>query len=114
MIAAFSSSAFSTNAFSVGAFDFGSTPPPTETVIDGAGNENWLNVNAPRRKKKKRESTVIHYSDFDSQEAYAAALAAAAMPMAQVSDAPAVQGAEPDDDFEDDDAILFAIMRIYH
>ena len=92
----------------------GSTPPPTPTVdTGGAGNEDWLKVNAPRRKKKSK-STVIRFSDFDSQEAYAAALAEAAMPVAAVSDAPIVTATQDDDDFEDDDEILFAIMRMYH
>lgn len=77
---------------------------------DGAGNQDWRNVRAPR-KKKKRESTVIRFSDFDSQEAYAAALAAAAIPLTEVS----ATGTVPaEDDFEDDEDILFAIVRLYH
>lgn len=78
----------------------GGLPPAPTADRGGAGNINWL---------RKKKPTVIRYSDFTSQEAYAAALAAAAIPLAQVSDTGYV---EPDDDFDDDDAILFAIVRI--
>lgn len=61
-----------------------------------------------RRKPKQR---VIRYSDFETREAYAQAIAQAAMPMAQLPpvDAPA-------DEWEDaeDAMIAFALIRMLH
>ena len=57
---------------------------------------------APKRKKKKK-GTVIRYSDFESRDAYAAALQAAVIP--QVISVPMD---------EDDDLILALLARVLH
>ena len=79
------------------------TAPPTlvVSVVDqgGVGNLDW------RRKKKK--PVLIRYSDFSSQEAYAAALAAAAIPMSRVTEEGLVEG---ESEIEDDDAIIQALF----
>lgn len=80
------------------------TQPPEEEVPSAGGTGEW-------RLRRKKRRPVIRYSDYSTQEAYAAALSQAAIPLTQVSDEGYV---EPEDDFEDDDEILFAIVRILH
>jgi hypothetical protein len=74
------------------------------------GGGNWGGV----RKSARRRPIRIKYSDFDTQEKYAAALAAAAMPIARVTDtgemiAPAAPDLIHDYD-DDDDVILKAVL----
>lgn len=71
-------------------------------VPGGVANFAWLK---PKRKKGK----VLRYSDFESQEAYAQALAAAAVPLARVTEAGTVEGG---DELEDDELLLMAVSRI--
>lgn len=52
----------------------------------------------------EKKPTRIRLADFTSQEDYAAALSQAATPLVS----------EVEDDFEDDDALLFAIVRMLH
>ncbi len=89
-------------------------PTPPSDTPDGAGNLDWLNKGPGR---KKRKSRVIRFSDFETREAYekalqeaASALAAQAIPVSRISETGAVE----DDDLEDDEAILMALMRILH
>jgi hypothetical protein len=74
--------------------------PVVVAISGGVGNLDW-------RKKKKKRAVTIRYSDFASQEAYAAALAAAAIPMSWVTDEGWVEG---ESEIEDDDAILQALF----
>ena len=57
------------------------------------------------KKKKKKKGTVIRYSDFESRDAYAAALQAAVI-------APPMVVSVPMD--EDDDLILALLARVLH
>ena len=56
---------------------------------------------------KKKRGRVIRYADFTTQEAYAAALAEAAIPLSKVTDTGEVQG---ESEIEDDDAIIRALF----
>lgn len=82
--------------FGVGFFD-----GLVDGVVDTGGGGNR------RRKRKKNESVVIRYSDFESQEAYAAALAA--VPIVQIPDE--VEVLETDDD---DEILKVLVLRMLH
>lgn len=70
--------------------------------VDG-GNGGARGRMYPRRRKKKEESVVIRYADFDSREAYAKALAEASVPITAISP----QGELPaDSPIDDDDEII--------
>ena len=96
MTTAFQSNAFQNNAFQIDI-----------AVVSNLGPGGAF----PQGRKKKRRGTVIHYSDFETREAYAAALAAAAMPIAIVTEHPPYS----QEDAEDDDLILLAaVKRLIH
>ena len=95
MISGFQTNAFQNNSWQI---ESGAAPPVVVDVPASAGNIDWL-------KRKKKRGKVIRYSDFESQEAYAKALAAASLPIAIIT--------EPEDyeeAFGDDDAILKALF----
>lgn len=93
--------AFQANAFQTTAFQ---TLGGVIVVPDGGlGSFDWSKVKAPRRKKKKNDSTVIRFADFDSREAYAKALAEASVPITAISP----QGELPaNSEIDDDDEII--------
>lgn len=77
-------------------------PTPTPTEVAGRGNINW---------KKRRRGKVVRFSDFETREEYAKALAAAALPIIQPRhDVPA-----PIEEEDEDDEILMALLtKIIH
>lgn len=84
-------------------FWFEGAPAPTPVVeTQGRGNINW---------KKKRKGKTIRFSDFETREEYAKALAAAALPIIQPKhDVPA-----PIEEEDEDDEILMALLtKIIH
>ena len=89
MATAFQSNAFQTDAFQI---DVAVAQHP------GAGASRSY-------KKKKKKGKVIRYSDFESRDAYAAALQAAVI-------APPMVVSVPMD--EDDDLILALLARVLH
>lgn len=90
----------------------GTTPPAVTADVPGGSSE----PSRYRKKKRKSDAVVIRYSDFDSQEAYAAALAAASLPLAAVREDGSVEPAHEDDIPDDDEIIraLFLIQTILH
>lgn len=92
--------AFQADAFQVTGFQIDSgVVVVIPDVAPSAGNWDKL------LKKKKRKAKTIRFSDFDSREEYAKALAALAMPI--------VRHEDPVED--DDDHILMALVtRILH
>ena len=81
----------------------GVTPAPSVQPTPTLGGSRF-----DRRKPKQR---VIRYSDFETREAYAQAIAQAAMPMAQL---PPVEA--PADEWEDAEyaMIAYALIRMLH
>ena len=81
----------------------GVTPPPTPPAVDpGVGNLDWL-------KRRKKKPVRIKLSDYARQEEYAAALAAAAIPLTQITETGEVEG---ESEIDDDDAILRALFLL--
>ena len=83
-------------------------------LLQTEGRGNW---NLLKQKKKYRR---IRYSDYESQEAYAAELALAAMPIARVTDTSeqvfpvaGVTSAAPEDD-DDDFIIKTVVMQLLY
>jgi hypothetical protein len=69
---------------------------------EGHGTFRW--------EKTRKKQRVIRYSDFESREAYAAAIAAAALPIVDVPHETSI------DEWEDieDEFIAFELMRFLH
>lgn len=101
-------SAWVTGAWAPGAwygtawYDSGGAPPTIVDIPASPGASDWFG-------KKKKKGRVIRYSDFESQEAYAAELAAASLPIARIIE-PTQEDYE--DAFGDDDAIIKALFLI--
>ena len=92
MITAFQSNAFQNDSF-----------PIVVSSSDGLPQK----YGKPWKKPKR-----IRYSDFETQEAYAAALAAIAMPIDRVYKEEAIIEASAED--EEDEILTMAILKVLH
>lgn len=63
-----------------------------------------------RHRKRKKFGRVIKFSDYDTLEARAAAIAEAALSMGQITDTGAVRR---EDELEDDEMLLLAAMKTF-
>lgn len=96
------------DAFQCGVFDPVAFDTNCPEGVAGEGRGNW---NLNKRNPPKRGKT-IRFSDFETQEAFAAAMREVIrIPMSEISDAPIV---EAYDDDEDDELLLLAVMRMLH
>jgi hypothetical protein len=78
-------------------------------VAVGLGRGNWAHL---LKKKRKRKPLVVHYSDFETREAYEQALAAALkpIPMSLIDETGNVEFVED----EDDELIKIALLTVLH
>lgn len=90
-----------TDVTAVPNFDISFIAPP-QTQVDFAGASDWLGRKKPKRK-------IIKFSDYDTQEARAAAIAAASIPIAHVEPTEEMY----EEAFGDDDAIIKALFLIH-
>ena len=96
---------WATTVWADGVWSEGGVVPPVAVVQAGGGNIDWL-------KRKKKKGLVLKYSDFESrdayQEAFAKAMAAAALLIAKIEQT----NEQYEETFGDDDEILKALFLI--
>lgn len=74
--------------------------------------QNIVSAGGALFKDKRRKSRVIRYSDFETRDAYEAAVRAA-IPMSEVRPYPTIERTVVDDD-EDETEVIFMLLKLLH